>query len=419
MSAAAVLLSFTGSAGAQSSCEERGCVDVVAVDGLIDEIEAQNIIDTVTSANRSGGVEAVVLQIDSPGSAVSPGRLGEIASVIRGSALPVTAWIGPSGAVALGGAAELVAVCDMSGIAPGAEIGALGPQRLAEDDFGELFADGDDGALTRVYQGQAAVDAGLVDRFAPIVRDHIVNIEGVRSEITEEEGEAARTPTALVRFSKLPLGTQFLHTVASPSVAYLLLVAGLGLLLFEFYTAGVGIAGVTGALSLMLAGYGVAALPHNTWALALVVLSLVGFAVDVQSGVPRLWTAISMAAFTIGSLFLFTEFRPTWLALVAGVVGVAATVFSGMPAMVRARFGTATIDRDFLVGEPGVVVVGLDPQGTVTVSGARWRARTRGSDAVAMGAEVRVTGLDGLVLEVDPVDGTDGRTGEGTPRSRE
>lgn len=249
------------------------------------------------------------------------------------------------------------------------------------------------------------MDAGLVDRFAPIVREHIVNIEGVDSEIEEVDGEQAQSPTALVRFSKLPLGTQFLHTVASPSVAYLLLVVALGLLLFEFYTAGVGIAGVVGAGCLVLAGYGVAELPHNTWALVAVVASAVGFAVDVQSGVPRAWTVISMAAFTAGSLFLFTEFPPTWLALVSGIVGMAAAMFSGMPSMVRARFGTPTIGREWMIGLEGSAVGPVDPDGTVRVREALWRARTNRATPLAAGEPLRVAGIDGLVLEVEPLEG--------------
>lgn len=401
----AVLVGLAGSAAAQQTCADQGCVDVVAVDGLIDEIEAANIIDAVTAANRAGDVEAVVLQLDSEGVAVSTGRLGEIAAAITESAVPVTAWIGPSGAVALGGAAELVAISDSSGIAPGAEIGDVGSQRLSVERFGELFTGEAAAAQSRVLEGQAAVDAGLVDRFAPIVREHIVNIDGVSSELSNEDGETARTPTALVRFSKLPLGTQFLHTVASPSVAYLLLVVGLGLLVFEFYTAGIGIAGVVGAGCVVFAGYGVAALPHNNWALVLVVASMLGFSVDIQSGVPRAWTGISMVAFTIGSVFLLTEFAPTWLALLAGIVGMAAAMISGMPSMVRARFGTPTIGREWMVGEVGRAVAAVDPEGTVRVRGALWRARTNRATPIAADADVRVAGIDGLLLEVEPLEG--------------
>ena len=64
------------------------------------------------------------------------------------------------------------------------------------------------------------------------------------------------------------------HTVASPPVAYLLFLIGLALLVFEFYTAGVGIAGVVGAGSVILACYGLAALPARGWAVALLVLAM-------------------------------------------------------------------------------------------------------------------------------------------------
>lgn len=402
-----LLLGVGGSAAAQQTCADEGCIDVVAVDGLIDEIEATNIIDAVERADRGPDVLAVVLQMDSEGTAVSAERLTEVAMVIEESSVPVSVWIGPSGAVALGGAAELVAIADSSGIAPGAEIGSVGAQRLPIEQFGELFTGEAAVAENLTLEGEAAVEAGLVDRFAPIVREHIVNIEGVPSEVSEVDGESARTPSALVRFSKLPLGTQFLHTMASPSVAYLLLVVGLGLLVFEFYTAGIGIAGVVGAGCVVFAGYGVAALPHNTWALVLVVASAVGFSVDIQSGVPRVWTAISMLGFTVGSVFLFTEFAPTWLALLAGMVGMAAAMFSGMPSMVRARFGTPTIGRDWMIGEPGVAVDALDPEGSVRVRGALWRARTNRTTSIPAERGIRVAGIDGVTLEVEPLEGVE------------
>lgn len=393
-------LSFSGAAVAADTCASRGCVDVVAVNGLIDEIEADNIVDTLRAAEASGNVEAVVFQMDSPGSAVSDARLNEVAAAIEDSAVPVTMWVGPSGAVALGGAAELVAVADFSSIAPGARIGQIGTQRLRVNRFGELFR-GDD-LRERDLEGKRAVEAGAVDGFAAIVREHIVNIKGVRSTITKVDGDQRQTPVALVRFSKLPLGTQVMHTVASPSVAYLLVASGLALLLFEFYTAGVGIAGVVGAGFTVLAGYGVAALPHNTWALVVVVLSMLAFAFDVQSGVPRVWTGIGMGMFLVGSAFLFVEFRPTWLALVAGIVGIAATMYSGMPSMVRARFGAPTIDREWMVGETGFAVTDVDPEGTVRIQGVLWRARTTvSSTPVRVGETLRVAAVDGLMLQVE------------------
>ena len=74
---------------------------------------------------------------------------------------------------------------------------------------------------------------------------------GVVLETTEErvldDGTVRRDTTTTVRFSKLGLVDQLFHTVASPAVTYLLLLIGLALLVFEFFTAGVGVAGVVGA----------------------------------------------------------------------------------------------------------------------------------------------------------------------------
>ena len=392
-------------AGAQEGCGADGCLDVVAVEGVIDEIEADFIIESVGAAQDAGDVVGVVLQLDSPGSAVSATRLAEVAAVIQDSEVPVSVWIGASGAEARGGAAELVQIAEASSISPGSGIGDVGSQRLPEGRVGRLFAGDSVGALEQVVEGEAAVEAGLVDRFDPTLVDHIGTLDWVTTEVQEIDGEDRQVPVPRVRFSKLPLQTQLLHTAASPSVAYLLLVIGLGLLLFEFFTAGVGVAGVVGAGFAILGGYGTAALPYRGWALALLLLSMLAFAIDMQTGIPRIWTSIGMAMFTAGSLFLFVDFRPTWLALLAGLVGMAATVYSGMPAMIRTRFATPTIGREWMVGELGRAVAAVDPDGLVEIRRAQWRARTNRATPIGAGEHVRVVAIDGLVLEVEPEEG--------------
>ena len=83
-----------------------------------------------------------------------------------------------------------------------------------------------------------------------------------------DDGTARRDTTATVRFAKLGLVDQLFHTVASPAVTYLLLLIGLALLIFEFFTAGVGVAGVVGAVCTVLACTGLATLPARGWAVA-------------------------------------------------------------------------------------------------------------------------------------------------------
>lgn len=391
--------------GAQQSCPD-GCVDVVAVDGIIDEVEADFIIRSVGAANRSDDVVAVVLQMDSPGAAVDDRRLDEVASVIANSRVPVSVWIGASGSTALGAAAELVQIADSSGITVGSKIGDVGEQRLDPSEFGRLFPGDEAEALSRTFSGEAAVEAGLVDRFSPTLVQHVGTLDQVEvTEVEGDDGEVSKVPVQRVRFSKLPLQTQLMHTAASPSVAYLLLVLALGLLLFEFFTAGVGVAGVVGAGFLVLGAFGIAELPFNGWALGLVLFSVLAFAIDMQTGIPRLWTIIGMVAYTVGSVFLLTEFRPTWIALLVGIAGMGATVFSGMPAMIRTRFATPTIGREWMIGEMGEADTDIDPEGRALVRGAPWRALTNRATPIRSGETIRVVAIDGLVLEVEPEEG--------------
>jgi membrane-bound serine protease (ClpP class) len=206
-------------------------------------------------------------------------------------------------------------------------------------------------------------------------------------------------------FSSLPVHEQLFHTVSSPAVAYLLLLIGLSLIIFEFFTAGVGVAGLVGAGSFVLSCYGLANLPVRGWALGLLVLALFGFSVDVQTGVARLWSVIGVGALVIGSLFLYDGFSLSWITLLVGIVGTSLAMVGGMPAMVRTRFSTPTIGREWMIGEAGEAVTAVSPEGVVRVRGALWRARTNRATPIGADDPVRVVEVDGLLLEVEPIEG--------------
>ena len=128
-----------------------------------------------------------------------------------------------------------------------------------------------------------------------------------RPASSKESGQPAsaqRETIATARFFKLGLVDQLFHTVASPPVAYLLLLTGLALIVFEFFTAGVGVAAVVGAVCVILACTGLAVLPTRTWAVVLIVLSMLAFAVDVQVGIPRFWTGVGIAVAEDGGVWI-------------------------------------------------------------------------------------------------------------------
>jgi membrane-bound serine protease (ClpP class) len=76
-----------------------------------------------------------------------------------------------------------------------------------------------------------------------------------------------------------------------------------------------------------------------------------------------------------------------------------------MPSMVRTRFATPTIGREWMIGETGTALDAVDPEGVVQVGASRWRARTNRATPVPAGDPVRVVAIDGVTLEVEPLEG--------------
>jgi membrane-bound serine protease (ClpP class) len=106
--------------------------------------------------------------------------------------------------------------------------------------------------------------------------------------------------------------------------------------------------------------------------------------------------------FVVGSFTLYSGVDLSWITLLAAVVGILLTFIAGMPAMVRTRFSTPTIGRDWMIGLLGEAVADVDPEGTVRIRDALWRAETNRATPIREGEPVRVVAIEGLVLEVEP-----------------
>ena len=134
-------------------------------------------------------------------------------------------------------------------------------------------------------------------------------------------------------------------------------------------------------------------------------VSMFALAIDVQTGVPRIWTGIGIVLFVIFSFTVFDGLSLSWITLLVAILGVVLAFLAGMPSMVRTRFSTPTIGREWMIGEMGRAVTALDPDGVVQVRDALWRASTNRATPIDELDRVRVVSIDGLVLEVEPETG--------------
>ena len=429
MTLLSVALSWAAAAGASELAQspERH-MEVVQVQGAIDPVVADLVKGSIERA-QTNGATVVVLQIDSQG-ALDTDPLTLIQAV-RTSKVPVAVWVGPGKSVARGAAAGLTAVASFSAASPGARLGPVQPLRLDDEarvSYSRVVTDPVkderierrlNGLAERRLTGAAAAEAGLIDAVAPTLGDLIVALNGkevptaagpvrltTAKQIDTKDGPR-QTSDQPVRFLKPGTFESVQHSLTSPSVVFLLLIVGLSLMVFEFFTVGIGLAGVTGAAAVAGALYGCSHLPVTWWALGLLVLSTFGFAVDVQAGHQGFWTGIGVVGLLAGAFKLFGGSSaldvPLWLVVLI-FVGQIVFMLGGMTVAVRNRFSIPTVGRDSMIGELGEARTELNPDGVVTVRGAPWRARTHRSRPVSPGGAVRVVAVDRLVLEVEPGD---------------
>jgi membrane-bound serine protease (ClpP class) len=417
--------------GARAKTGQAGHIDIVQVEGAVDPMVADLVVGSLRRAEGEGA-SLVILQVDSPGALdIDP---GPVLRSIADSGVPVAVWVGEARASARGLAAAMMLAADVVAVSPGARVGPLAPLRLDGEHARDaavkatLTGAGLGGELAPAerllhgqLRGQVAVDAGVADFVAPTLGNLIVGLDGrtatagAAPSAQEVKLSTARvintaqgprqTANQPVRFVKLGTFASVQHSLSSPAVAYLLLVVGLALAVFEFFTVGIGLAGLVGAAALAGSLFGFSHLPAAPWAVALVVLSAFGFAVDVQAGHLGFWTAVGVLSLVVGSLTLYDGSSllnvPLWLVALF-VVGQAVFMLGGMTVAVRNRFSVPTVGRDSMIGELGEARTDLDPDGVVTVRGAPWRARTHRGRPVAAGLPVRVVAVDRLVLEVEP-----------------
>ena len=346
---------------------DPGYVEVFEVSGLLDQVLASALEDSITDAQTSGA-NALILQLNSKQAVIPNERLVSIGQAFMNSSIPIEVWVGPSGSTAQGKVAQLALVADSLGVSIGSSIGKTGEIVFSEREFGPVLIEKTNLLRDDILQWDEAIEADLVQcervsvdelgktltekeqlaRCAnPTLGDFLVNRDSFISEVIETDAGPRLSPLTKTKINRLNLIDQLLHTVASPPITYLLLASGLALLLFEFFSIGIGIAGVIGAISVALSSYGLTILPIRPWALLLIFFSMIAFAIDIQTVVPRIWTLIGQVMFTVGTIFLYnqTNVQMSWIPMSVGIIGMLVLMARGMPIMIRGRFATTQIER--------------------------------------------------------------------------
>jgi membrane-bound serine protease (ClpP class) len=206
------------------------------------------------------------------------------------------------------------------------------------------------------------------------------------------------------------LSIRFFRLAATPEAAFFFLVVGLSMVTFEFFALGPGVAAGVAAISLWLAGWGVVNLPVNWWAVAIAVAGWALLTMAYQRGGVFGLTVLGAIFLQVGGLFFVDgsgQIDTRWWLILLSVLSALFFFLLAMPTVQRSRLSTQTIGREAMVGLVGTAISDFDPNGTVEVNGARWKSTAHREAGLVAGSPIVVVGVDGLFLEVEPVEASE------------
>jgi membrane-bound serine protease (ClpP class) len=251
----------------------------------------------------------------------------------------------------------------------------------------------------------AALQQKVIDIVATDLPDLLQQMHG--RVVKTSAGEVTlETKGITVERVQIDWRTKLLAVITNPTVAYMLMLLGVSALLVEGYNPGAILPGVVGAIALLIALYAFQVLDVNYAGLGLIVL---GIGLMIAEAFAPSFGSLGIGgviAFVIGSVILMDMEAPGFQIarpLIGGIALAAALVILLMTSFfVRSRRRPIVTGADQLLSEPAVALAAFDQSGTVRIRGEIWNAVTR--SPVRSGQQLRVVRVNGLTLEVEPLD---------------
>jgi membrane-bound serine protease (ClpP class) len=380
-------------------------------------------IDRAIRRAGAGSMDVLVIELDTPGGLLESTK--DIVQSFYSSPVPTVVYVAPTGATATSAGCFITLAADVAAMAPHTSIGAAHPvlsggasEGLDEtmkkklENFAtsyiETIADKRKRNVEWARQAvsesasitaEKALELKVVDVIADDLPALLKMIDG-----RSVNGRALRTASAEIADIPMTTREMVFQALWRPEVLFVLMLVAIYGIIGELSTPGAILPGVVGVVALILALYLGAGLPINVAGVALIVIALGLFVVDVFAPTHGALTAGGALAFFLGSLMLIDAepgFRLPWTLVLPGTLVTTAFFAFVIAAGLRAQYLPARTGAATMIGRIAPALTRIDSGGgQVFVEGEYWAATS--DTPIEAGSPVEIVGIRGLTLAVRP-----------------
>ncbi|MEO0292827.1 MAG: nodulation protein NfeD [candidate division WOR-3 bacterium] len=399
------------------------------VEGVIGPATA-SYVHRVIELSEKEEAEALILLLDTPGGLDEAMR--EIVKDELNSKIPIVVYVHPSGARDASAGVFITLAAHIAAMTPGTNIGAAHPVAISpgrEDREGKTEetmikkAREDAAAYIRsiaekrnrnarwaekAVRESASVTAEealrlkIIDLVVPTVDELLEKIHG--KEVSLPMGtKKLNTKNAEKKNVPMSPREEFLKIISNPNVAYILFIVGLYGLIFEIRSPGGIFPGLLGALCLILAFYSFQTLPINYAGVALIILGIAMFVMEVLTPTYGPLTIGGIVSMSLGSMMLIkseANFLQISKPIIFAVVGTTALfLLFALGAVAKVMRKKPTTGKEGLIGGIGKALSDItQEEGKVFIRGEYWNAVAE--EKIKKGSLVEVIEVKGLTLKV-------------------